>query len=393
MSDDDKGVPIVIAGPAPDEKPKKPRPRLVMEIVQGIMASSKVDRLPTGIPTLDDITRGGLPCPRLVVIGGAPGASKTSVALAIAHHNAKRGVACAILAADEGKEGIVMRLAQREGLVAAQLQDGEGDESIRAMAWQMALDRIGNLPIIIDDGDDDHVTAEYMVESLMVIAQGKPCIFVADSIQTMRSAEIAEDDSIRARVDASVRSMKKLLKKHPNLIIIAVSEVGRGYYRSKSDQINPLAAFKESGGIEYAAATAIVLSQASDDENMFDAVVPKNRGYNKRPFRLHLDRARMTFEEVPMPDAEEQEPARRGTKPELKSDAKAVLIGLTLKHPGLSKGELKHMTMSATPCGRPAAEAALTSALIGGEVITMRHKNNDIVNHRSHPFDRQLQTE
>lgn len=386
MSDDDKGVPIVIAGPAPDEKPKKPRPRLVMEIVQGIMASSKVERLPTGIPTLDDITRGGLPCPRLVVIGGAPGASKTSVALAIAHHNAKRGVACAILAADEGKEGIVMRLAQREGLIAAQLQDGEGDDGIRQMAWQMALERIGNLPIIIDDGDDDHVTAEYMVESLMVIAQGKPCIFVADSIQTMRSAEIAEDDSIRARVDASVRSMKKLLKKHPNLIIIAVSEVGRGYYRSKSDQINPLAAFKESGGIEYAAATAIVLSQASDDENMFDAVVPKNRGYNKRPFRLHLDRARMTFEEVPMPEAEEREDKRAAGRPTMKGDPRAVLVGLVAKHPGISVGELKQMTMSATPCSRDSANAAFTSAYMGGDVVRDRVGNKEVVYVRSQPI-------
>lgn len=362
------------------EPPKVPRPKMVLEIARELMALPKVERLPMGVPSIDAMMRGGIPYPRLVVIGGGPGTCKTSFALAIAHHNAKRDVACAILAADEGRDGIIMRLAQREGLSAAQLQDGEGNDDVRRMAWEMAIPRIGPLPMLVEEGDEEHVTVEYMAEWLDKIAKGKPGILIVDSVQTVRTNETVDDDSIRSRVDAVIRALKKIAKRH---LVIAISEVGRGWYRNKREQIDPMAAFKESGGIEYAAQTAIVLSTVPDDDNAFDAVMPKNRGYQKAPFRLALDRARMTFTEAPVPDAEQdaQNDRRRRTGPKgVPVDTViGVLERLVRQQPGMGAGEFRAALMRESGCGEPTAMSAISNARASGLIVGIRRGSKECI--------------
>lgn len=369
------GKPILAVVEAP------PRPKMVVEHARALMMMPKVERLTTGVPTLNAALRGGLPTPRLVIIGGGPGSCKTSFGLHLAHINAKNGVACSVLAADEGRDGIIMRLAQREGLIAAQLQDGEGNDDIRRATWELAIPLIGNLPMFVEEGDEDYVTVEYMAEWLSVISQGKPGILLVDSIQTMRTVEAKEDDTIRSRIDAGVRALKKIAKKH---LVIAISEVSRGWYRNKREQIDPMAAFKESGGIEYAAATAMVLSTVADDDNAFDVVVPKNRGYERKPFRLRLDRARMTFREAEMPDGNEDLEPRRG-RPGPKTVPADTLLGIveriSITRPGLSSLELRDAVMLDAKCGRPAASDAIAEAKRQGVIVTERSGKRETVRH------------
>lgn len=315
----------------------KPLLRLV-DIARTMANADKVQRLATGFETLDASCRGGLPWPRLVVLGGAPGACKTSVAAAMAHNYAKMGIPVAVMAADEGPEGLVMRIAQREMFSVGKLEDGEGDE--RALEWHHALAVLDALPIFVGDSDDEATTVEGVAAKLFEISQGKPAVLLVDSIQTVACDAGDAGGEPRHRVDSVVRALKRVTSKY-KLLVIATCELARGSYRSKdaAAQINDLAAFKESGSIEYAAQTALILRSVAGEGDLFDVAVPKNRGLKKTPFRLELDRARMAFREVPIEDEAEvddlrYQPGSKRVSVDVETDA-AIVKRVLLMKPGM----------------------------------------------------------
>ncbi len=60
-------------------------------------SQSNVDRIKTGVPGLDEILGGGLPTGFVVLLGGGPGAGKTTLACQIAFHFAEQGGRALIL--------------------------------------------------------------------------------------------------------------------------------------------------------------------------------------------------------------------------------------------------------------------------------------------------------
>src|SRR5690606_26432372 len=73
-------------------------------------------RHPTGIEPLDVHLRGGLRLEKVMVIGGAPGAGKTSLGAQMARHWARNGLAVAWVAIDEETAGIDARNLQSVGV-------------------------------------------------------------------------------------------------------------------------------------------------------------------------------------------------------------------------------------------------------------------------------------
>jgi hypothetical protein len=73
---------------------------------------------------------------------------------------------------------------------------------------------------------------------------------------------------------------------------VLTSELARGSYRNESsaDATNDLAAFKESGGIEYGGHVLLVLRSVSGNGEFVVATMPKNRLGVKLDFTLKLDR-------------------------------------------------------------------------------------------------------
>lgn len=321
MPPDDQDAPS--SSPQPVAVPLTPAER-----VRKLVGLGPLVRLATGIPTLDRACRGGLPTRRLVVYGGAPGAGKTTLATGQGWRWAKSGTPVAMLAVDEGPEGVLMRIAQLEGLPAERIEERD-EETLEALA-----EKLDAAELVLVDADDAAGSVEGTAMLLAARAAGKPAVLIVDSIQTVRAAGTEDADSPRARVDCVMRALKWARDKY-GFLTIATCELARGAYRSRSiaEAINDLAAFKESGSVEYAAQTAIVLRSVPDEASLVDVTVPKNRAYRKDAFRLRLDHMTTALEEVPMPEPSENG-RRRISVDHVEDDAQHIRK-LLLEQPGL----------------------------------------------------------
>jgi len=264
------------------------------ELAREIGGSSS--RLATGIKTLDDATRGGLRTGRVCVVGGAPGACKTGLLVDLGHKWRRSGVHVGLVLADEDRESILVRWGQHVGLDRDAMERGDPD------ARAALADELRQLPtIFVDLDEDEDVTVTGLAEELRRRAGDGPCVLLVDSLQAVAQTRIeGYGDDRRGGIDAVMGLLRRLAKQH-DLLVIATSELARGAYRNRqtSEQIDDLAAFKESGGVEYGAALCLVLRSVPDASGTYDATTPKNRlGPGKPTFRLRLDFARATLSEV-----------------------------------------------------------------------------------------------
>jgi replicative DNA helicase len=261
-------------------------------------------RIPLGIKTLDEACRGGLLPGKILIVGGAPGAGKTTFVTQKAHELAKRGIHVAVLAADEDAEGLLIRIGQNENLCREDLEDGS--DAARAELVQ----RVRELPLMLVDAEDEGGTVEAVAEELAKRAAKAPSVLIVDSVQTCRAIGMDIVDNPRARADLVMVALKRMARQFGH-VVVATSEVSRGWYRNSNERIDPLAAFKESGGIEYGAAVAVAMVNVKGEDDLVDVVVAKNRLGRKDPFRLKLSFVSARFNEVEPSDEKDETPARR----------------------------------------------------------------------------------
>jgi KaiC/GvpD/RAD55 family RecA-like ATPase len=320
-------------------------------------------RLRTGIATLDAATRGGLLAGGTIVFGGAPGAGKTMLAVTLADRFYEGGHPVAILAADEYADGLLIRLGQRRGLVRDALEAGHADARAQLAA---ALDP---LRLLLVDQDEENATLEDVADRLarLSTASALPGVLVVDSIQTVRVNGGDDPSSPRERIDRSLAAVKRIARVHGFLVIVT-SEMARGFYRGGGQPAtDPLAAFKESGGIEYGATLALALAPAKDDPRFVDVVIAKNRLGQRRPFRLAIDFARSDMREVTArPQADPVGKEDLETRCELDVEAaRAVLVA----NPGIKGNDaLAKATCTRRSMGKARAIAARKVLEARGEI-------------------------
>ncbi len=261
-------------------------------------------RVALGVRTLDRACRGGLLPGKILIVGGAPGAGKTTLVTQKAYELAQRGVHVAVLAADEDADGLLIRMGQNENLSREELEDGA--DGARAELSQ----RLRDLPLMLIDSEDEGGSIEAVAEELAKRAAKSPSVLIVDSVQTCRAMGTDVVDNPRARADLVMLALKRAARQFGH-VIVATSEVSRGWYRNSNERIDPLAAFKESGGIEYGAAVAIAMVNVKGEDDLVDVVVAKNRLGRKDPFRLKLSFVSARFNEVELPDESGETPARR----------------------------------------------------------------------------------
>lgn len=244
----------------------------------------------TGIEELDKHLRGGIREGEVMVIGGAPGAGKSTLALQIARNFAACGIIVGWLAVDEAPAGLDTRNMQAILGVPRELAEKPDDATM-----QRALRLMRDLPFWPYDAD---ATVEDVVRGIHELPGDGPRCLIIDSLQTARTEASVDFDNPRQRIDELFNYCKRAAR-HPDFkcILIFTSELARGAYRSKrsADNSDPLASFKESGSVEFGTDVALVLQSVRGESDLVRAELVKCRPGTKGEFNLRLDFARATF--------------------------------------------------------------------------------------------------
>ncbi len=260
------------------------------------MTRSDSERVPTRIPGLDAVLRGGIPIRRLILAGGTTAAGKTALVLQIAEAWVDAGGVVFILPYDEGAEPSCVRVGQQHGFLREQVEERlesllaklEGELEGKVLRFP---DPTANTEPTIEDGAE-------AVAGLMRDRPGAPGLLIVDSIQRADTRTSSETRSERERVTMNAQTARSMAVLH-NIAVLATSETNRGWYRAKreEDRSSDQAAFAEAR-LEYWADVALTLRARDDDSGLVDIRVPKNRLGDKTPLVLRLDRARSRFEAV-----------------------------------------------------------------------------------------------
>lgn len=256
-------------------------------------------RYATGIPTVDSLTKGGMPRGRIMVMVGRPGAGKTGLALQVAASVAQRhpDVAVGLYLADEGLEAGVIRLSQHLGFDREHLEAAD-PEVIQSASSQLEGYR-GRIHCMDPDAED--ASLEAFLDGMATRADGRPQLWVIDSAQVIRlAAASAKKLDRRMTVDAVCRMVKAAARRR-GAVALLLSQSNRGSYRAKKedDQADPLSSGAETGQLEHMADLFLFLAPDGDDR--VKVQVPKNRlgrGPRLEPFHLALNRDRATYTEL-----------------------------------------------------------------------------------------------
>jgi hypothetical protein len=267
-------VPAAIQSTAKEKPAEKPPPLLAAQVLA--LDRSPVRVYPTGMGGLDALIGGGIPTRALSVVVARTGAGKTGYALTLARHITRTcGVpilyisteldddeCCARIAAlelhkpySEILTGVIPRVIAREAVTGLHFHVVGCDQLEHGGA--QALDLVQ--------------TSALAVSSLY----GVPPLVVVDYLQML-----ADDDprQIRMNVTTVARQLRGLSQRL-DAAVLGVSSCARNFYRphrggddEADDPLTYLAAAKESGDIEFAAANVIFLDVG--DKHDDDGQVP-----------------------------------------------------------------------------------------------------------------------
>lgn len=251
------------------------------------------EQYPTGFPTIDRATDGGLTQGTVCTIQGKPGIGKTLVATQIARHLGKR-CAVAALFADEGLTGARIRIGQQLGLERTRMR--RPDEVARAAACKALKDQVLFWRFLQPRSKTS--TVEFMAQDFDRIApQGLPRVWLIDSAQVVKS-ENSSKEGRRMQVSDVVWRVRELADQY-KAIALLVSQVNRGAYakKNKDERTEDLAAGSESSAIEYS--SELILHVDGDPKDKIEIRAPKNR-YTGESFSAWctVDFPTATFREI-----------------------------------------------------------------------------------------------
>lgn len=260
--------------------------------------------LPTGLKPIDQAWRGGAHAGLVWVLGGAPGAGKTTLAVQLVHRWAEQGVAVSYVAADEASEGIIIRLGQQHGLQRGWLEQG-----LPTAKDTLAAHLDGISLAVLDPDEDEGVTIEAAAEALRATRPEGHAVLVVDSLQSLaRRVPDLEAEGAREKVGVVLRQCKAVAKQF-GLVVLVLSELSRAAYRRNDDRIEDIAAAKESGEIEYEAGALAILRNVPGHPGLVAVTFPKSRRGRVEPFGLQQNHETATLSLAALPPSEAGSPS------------------------------------------------------------------------------------
>jgi len=234
------------------------------------------DPVPTGWAPLDRQLRGGgIPPGRVVVIGGPPFSGKTTVVCSAALKMSERMPVFGLFS-DEGRTQAAVRFAVMLGIPLAEIDADPAGSSARVK------EILGERSIHLLKPDTENSYAENVVaQARKLTSPGEPALIILDSVQTVLTKRPDENEAPESPRLAAKRLVMACRAWADELryTFILTSQANRGFYRSKKDDENSaaIAAFSESGAIEYMADIALVLSLPDEQSEIVKVRFVKNR--------------------------------------------------------------------------------------------------------------------
>lgn len=219
----------------------------------------------TGLAALDRILLG---LSGIVVIQGAPGCNKSTLALQFASYQASSGNPVLIVDRENGKERFRTRL-----LCQANRIDQVHAFTCSESELKGYVDRVRSWPIYVEtDPVREVALLKAMLDEMAVAHPGRPLLLVVDSLQALPALDAEE----RLSLQLWLKELDQLkLDYDGRLTIVATSEKRRGEAGIEYDRAS-LGAGKGAGAIEYKAEMVLDLRRRKDDGNIVCEVV-KNR--------------------------------------------------------------------------------------------------------------------
>jgi len=253
------------------------------QIGDAAKADTGIPGLTTGFQDLDRIIM-GLNKSDLILIASRPGMGKTSIALNIALHVAKKsGLSVAVFSLEMSREQLAMRLLSASAFIdGKRLHTGRltGDVEWRRLAE--AAKQISDAKLLIND-DASLTVTEMNAQCRRVQDLG---LVVIDYMQLMSAAtnERGYRGENRVQIVTEISRMMKVMAKELNVPIICLSQLNRqNEQRAKDDRRPQLSDLRESGSIEQDADIVMGLyrddyyNKESERPNIAECIILKNR--------------------------------------------------------------------------------------------------------------------
>ncbi|MEK7861795.1 MAG: replicative DNA helicase [Chloroflexota bacterium] len=206
----------------------------------------EVSGIPSGFKEIDYYTE-GFNQGDLVVLGARPSVGKTSLALAMAYHIAKRGHPTLIFSLEMDAKQIVSRflaMNSRSDLLALRTGNVFDTEAASALA---------GLPILIDDTPGLSIM-ELRTKARRASTNDRLEVILVDYIQLMRTG--GEEENRVQEIAAITRNLKSLAREL-NVLIIGLSQLSRA--ASDAGLEPKLSTLRDSGSIEQDADIVLML--------------------------------------------------------------------------------------------------------------------------------------
>ena len=258
-----------------------------------------VTGLPTGFPTLNEMTSGLQPSD-LIIVAARPGMGKTSLALNIAQHVAREGRRAGVFSLEMSREQLFLRLLTGQARVDAhRLRTGRlGREEWTRLTT--AFGELAGMPLFIDDTAGSGVLEMRAKSRRLKMEQGLD-LLVIDYLQLMRGRGRFENRN--QEITEISRSLKELAKEL-NIPVIAISQLSRAPEQRGSDRRPQLSDLRESGAIEQDADVVMfiyreeVYKPTEENRGKAQIIIAKQRNGPIGTFDLAFLREYTRFEEL-----------------------------------------------------------------------------------------------
>ncbi|MBR3641509.1 MAG: replicative DNA helicase [Oscillibacter sp.] len=253
----------------------------VLEELNALQESgAKMRGLSTGLSALDQ-KLGGLNKSDLLILAARPGMGKTSMALNIALHVAKKEKRpVAVFSLEMSREQIATRMLSSEACVEnTRLRDG----TLREADWE----KIAAASLVLNGADvriDDNPNLSVADMNAKCRRIDDLALVVIDYLQLMTSAtgQVRGGDN-RQQIVSDMTRMLKVMAKELNVPVMCLSQLSRANEKRGEDKRPVLSDLRDSGGIEQDADIVCFLyrddyyKDESDQRNVTECIVAKNR--------------------------------------------------------------------------------------------------------------------